>query len=148
MARFIYQWLVLLHPAYFRKRFADEMLWIFDQERGVRLKLVLFGDAVSSLVRQWLLRPREQAPVVAGDVPFSSYVPIEGKLPRGAAASGAVLTIVLFGLLTQAFRPSALSGTRLTSWYGFGNDEEWERLMLRGQWVTLLLHANMQAGDH
>lgn len=52
MARFIYQWLVLLHPAYFRKRFADEMLWIFDQELGVRLKLVLFGDAVSSLVRQ------------------------------------------------------------------------------------------------
>lgn len=30
----------------------------------------------------------------------------------------------------------------------YNNDEEWERLMLRGQWVTLLLHANMQAGDH
>ena len=120
MARFIYQWLVLLHPAYFRKRFADEMLWIFDQERGVRAKLVMFADAVSSLVRQWLLRPREQPPVVAGYVLFSSYVPIESKLPRGAAASGAVLTIVLFGLLTLAFRPSPLSGTRLTSWYGFG----------------------------
>ena len=58
--------------------------------------------------------------MLAGDVPFSSYVPLEGKLPRGAAAGGGLLTIVLFAPLTLAFRPSALSGTRLTSWYGFG----------------------------
>ena len=120
MTQLVYRWLVKLHPNCFRDRFGDEMLWIFDQERGARAKLVLFADGVGSLVRQWLFRPAQAAPVLAGDGPFSAYVPIETKLPRGPAACGALLTIVLFALLTQAFRPSTLSGTRLTSWNGFG----------------------------
>jgi hypothetical protein len=28
MLRFVYRWLLRLHPARFRERFAEEMLWI------------------------------------------------------------------------------------------------------------------------
>ena len=54
MTRLLYRRLLHLHPACFRERFAEEMLWIFDQEPGVRAKLVLFGDGIGSVARQWL----------------------------------------------------------------------------------------------
>ena len=52
MNRAIYKGLLWLHPASFRNRFADEMLWIFD-ETGEQAGLRVFTDALVSLVRQW-----------------------------------------------------------------------------------------------
>jgi len=52
MKRAIYKGLLWLHPASFRNRFADEMLWIFD-ETGEQAGLRVFTDALVSLVRQW-----------------------------------------------------------------------------------------------
>lgn len=55
MTRHLYRWLLWLHPPAFRREFAGEMLWIFEQaaDEGVA---PLFADGLISLLRQWLLR--------------------------------------------------------------------------------------------
>ena len=50
--RRIYQLLLRLHPPAFRERFADEMLWLFDETLGDAGLLRLYRDAASSLVKQ------------------------------------------------------------------------------------------------
>ena len=57
--------LVGLHPRAFQRRFAPEMMSIFDHASGKRAALSLVADAFISLVRQWVLRPsfwREPSP--------------------------------------------------------------------------------------
>jgi hypothetical protein len=51
--RALYRCLLWLHPPAFRRQFAEEMLWIFD-ESGESGPLLL--DGLVSLARQWLLR--------------------------------------------------------------------------------------------
>ena len=51
MKRAFYKCLLWLHPAGFRDRFADEMLWIFDETEGQGLRP--FTDVLFSLLRQW-----------------------------------------------------------------------------------------------
>src|SRR5258705_3069136 len=53
--RRLYRILILLHPPAFRKQFGDEMLWIFDESRSERAHSFL-GDAVVSVLRQWVIR--------------------------------------------------------------------------------------------
>jgi hypothetical protein len=55
MTRVLYRLLIYLHPARFRRRFGDEMLWIFDERNGNR---ELLADILLSLFRQWFLRTR------------------------------------------------------------------------------------------
>jgi hypothetical protein len=56
MIRILYRVLLWLHPPAFRREFANEMLWIFDETRGAAATAMLFSDALVSLARQWLLR--------------------------------------------------------------------------------------------
>jgi hypothetical protein len=56
MLRFAYNWILRVHPTRFRRRFADEMLWIFDQSQGTAAAVKLLQDGFFSLVRQWTLR--------------------------------------------------------------------------------------------
>ena len=51
MKRTVYKCLLWLHPAAFRERFADEMLWILDETGGQET----FSDVLLSLLRQWTL---------------------------------------------------------------------------------------------
>jgi len=51
--RLCYRCLLWLHPPAFRRQFADEMLWIFDQSPA---RAALFADGAASLARQWFLR--------------------------------------------------------------------------------------------
>lgn len=51
MKRSFYKCLLGLHPAGFRERFAEEMLWIFDETGGPGLGP--FSDVLLSLLRQW-----------------------------------------------------------------------------------------------
>lgn len=51
-----YRCLLWLHPPVFRREFAGEMLWIFDQASESHGALPLFFDGFGSLARQWLLR--------------------------------------------------------------------------------------------
>src|SRR5262245_15928516 len=53
MTRALYRILLALHPPAFRREFAADMLWIFDEEGGAAS---LLADAGASLVRQWLVR--------------------------------------------------------------------------------------------
>jgi hypothetical protein len=53
MIRACYRCLLALHPPAFRRQFAAEMLWIFDQSGGTPALLL---DGAVSLARQWLLR--------------------------------------------------------------------------------------------
>jgi hypothetical protein len=65
MKRLLYRFLLWLHPPAFRQRFADEMLWIFDESAntaGARL----VADGVVSLFRQWVVRLGLWRPVAAG----------------------------------------------------------------------------------
>ena len=54
MIRTLYRFLLWLHPPLFRRQFADEMLWIFDESADSQTELCF--DGLVSLVRQWLLR--------------------------------------------------------------------------------------------
>lgn len=54
--RSLYRSLLWLHPPAFRREFAGEMLWIFDEAAAVEGSLALVTDGFVSLVRQWVLR--------------------------------------------------------------------------------------------
>jgi hypothetical protein len=55
-SRSLYYFILRLHPAHFRDKFEDQMLWIFDESVASRGAASLLIDAVVSLVRQWVLR--------------------------------------------------------------------------------------------
>jgi hypothetical protein len=56
MTRSMYRSLLWLHPAPFRREFAGEMLWIFDESAQAGSIAPLFADGMVSLLRQWFLR--------------------------------------------------------------------------------------------
>jgi len=56
MVRKLYTCLLLIHPPVFRRRFAAEMLCIFDEAALYTGAFTLIIDAVASLARQWILR--------------------------------------------------------------------------------------------
>jgi hypothetical protein len=89
MVRGLYRCLVWLHPAAFRLRFKEEMLWIFDQAAGTWGAASLVVDASTSLSRQWLLRSelwKWAAAGIAGIVvliiAFGSFLPWDRPLGR------------------------------------------------------------------
>jgi hypothetical protein len=54
--RIVYRWLIRLHPPAFRLQFEQELLWIFDESIDALGAVPLLGDAVISLLRQWVVR--------------------------------------------------------------------------------------------
>jgi hypothetical protein len=56
MIRTLYRCLLQLHPPAFRRRFAGEMLWIFEETWASSRAGSLLLDGLLSLLRQWLLR--------------------------------------------------------------------------------------------
>jgi hypothetical protein len=64
--RFLYTFLISLHPPSFRERFAEEMLWIFEEAENSWGAGFLCRDAILSLWRQWLIRSELWKWVVAG----------------------------------------------------------------------------------
>jgi hypothetical protein len=56
MTRWAYHFLLRLHPASFRRKFAGEMEWIFDEAWASEGVWSLFLDGLVSLARQWILR--------------------------------------------------------------------------------------------
>jgi hypothetical protein len=89
MIRRLYRCLVWLHPATFRLRFEEEMLWIFDEGADAWGTESLVLDASVSLVRQWLLRSglwRWVVAGIAGIIPliiaFGSFLPWDRPMGR------------------------------------------------------------------
>ena len=56
MTRALYACLLWLHPPAFRRQFATEMLWVFDQARVSEGVFLLLLDLMISAARQWLFR--------------------------------------------------------------------------------------------
>lgn len=86
MTRRLYRGLVRLHPPAFRRQFAAEMLWIFDEAAAAGGVGPFFADGLVSLARQWLIR--------------------EGTWKVAVAAIGGLLhiSLVLGGLSTVLHR--------------------------------------------
>jgi uncharacterized membrane protein len=56
VTRALYRCLLWMHPPFFRREFAGEMLWIFDESAPAGSVGPLFADGLASLARQWFLR--------------------------------------------------------------------------------------------
>jgi hypothetical protein len=78
MTRVLYASLLRLHPPAFRRQFATEMLWIFDEARVSEGALVLLVDLFISALRQWLMR--------------------SGLWKAMLALAGAAIQVIAFGL--------------------------------------------------
>jgi hypothetical protein len=113
MLRRLYRCAVRLHPSGFRRRFGEEMLYIFDQQKGTLPALAVTLDCVFSLLRQWTLRPRigiglPAAPLLS---PVADHIPsfetLDPFRPRvSAIINGAVLSLILFCMSVFAVRYS------------------------------------------
>src|SRR5215470_2906357 len=102
MLRSLYRTVLRLHPPFFRQRFADEMLSIFDSAQSRTVALALLIDALTSLARQWSLRPHfwEEAAMRATANGAPLFYSAGSSMPRTAAlASGALMSaLVLQGV--------------------------------------------------
>jgi len=101
MLRSLYRGLLDLHPSAFRKRFAEEMLSIFDHRTGWAAAFRLLMDAFISLARQWALRPEFWHDLSQVEQPASDGVPsfctLDPFRPRTAAViHGMVLSVTIF----------------------------------------------------
>ena len=84
MVRMVYAGLLLMHPPAFRRRFMEEMLYIFDEAARSTSAIPLLCDALVSLARQWILR--------------------SGAWKLAAAVVGACLQVAVGGLIWAALR--------------------------------------------
>jgi Peptidase family S41 len=111
MLRSLYRCVLHLHPPGFRKRFAAELLSIFDHTAEKSAAVWLLADGLVSLVRQWILRPEfwhdlslAQQPAPDGIPSFHTLDPFR---PRVAAViHGVVLSTALFYITCIAIKYS------------------------------------------
>lgn len=112
MLRFCYWCLLRFHPARFRKRFAEEMLSIFDHNEGRASRGKLVADAFFSLLRQWTMRPQNWEQKATASIPISAtatpaFFTLGDFKPRKRALFyGAVLTSILYWGLFLVLRHS------------------------------------------
>jgi len=115
VSRFLYRCLLRLHPEAFRREFADEMLWIFDELTARKSSAPLVVDAAASLARQWILgmpwrkRPLAEtvrAAAAAGSFAWQHIEVPEPRLPLFRMMQGGAVALALFSALSfAAFRP-------------------------------------------
>jgi hypothetical protein len=113
MLRYLYRCALRLHPSSFRRRFGDEMLSIFDQQKR---KLAAFGlmlDCVVSLLRQRTLRSNTGTELQAASLrcPPADHIPLFESFgsfqPRTSAMiHGALLSLILFCMTAFGIRYS------------------------------------------
>jgi CubicO group peptidase (beta-lactamase class C family) len=129
LSRSLYRCLVHMHPAAFRRRFAPEMLWIFDEIADHDARIELFSDALVSLARQWIVRVAIQK-LLIGELRFGP-LPATGSgqfsweriefddrpLPPPRVIQGGVVALAFFTCITMAafhagsFQRASISGS-------------------------------------
>ena len=88
MTSVLYRCVIWLHPPSFRRRFGDEMLWIFEEAAKEMGSTAFLVDGLASLGRQWAMNPTVwKAPIIA----FGAVLPFVclGILPRTSALNKA-----------------------------------------------------------
>ncbi len=114
LSRSLYRCLVQLHPPAFRRQFAPEMLWIFDEIADHEARVELFTDALTSLARQWIVREAIQK-LLIGELRFGP-LPATGSgqfsweriefddrpLPPPRVIQGGVVAFIFFALIAMA----------------------------------------------
>jgi hypothetical protein len=133
MLRALYTTLVRLHPRAFHQRFGEEMSSIFDHTPDAG-RSALVGDAIVSLVRQWLLRPRFREPEraarqAAAGAPTFLFLDDELRLTPSHWTAGAAFSLLTFAIVSvmithpgnRSVRLAATGGIPLTrqfiAWY-------------------------------
>ncbi|MEZ2348488.1 hypothetical protein [Terriglobus sp. RCC_193] len=117
-ARGVYQLLLALHPAAFRERFAQEMLWVFDQTVGDTGVCHALADGTLSVMKQWAAN--DVSPRAAADM--FGRLPTQSLSPRLLAQVTILATLVALGffkLLTQSVplpRPPKHFEVRRAGW--------------------------------
>jgi len=104
-SRSLYRALLRLHPSGFRTRFADEMLWIFDEVAEREGVVGLFGDVFLSLARQWTLRVAvpDESPYPAAAKELFAWDRIAlpaASLPIARVVQGSFVTVMLVVILS------------------------------------------------
>src|SRR5256885_935031 len=105
ISRSFYRCLLQLHPAAFRARFADEMLWIFDEVSRREGFFGLFGDVFWSLALQWTARivlPSESPYPATGRGLFAweRIASPSSALPVPRIVQGAVVSLLFIGIMS------------------------------------------------
>jgi len=117
--RLVYIWILRLHPQRFRRRFAKEMLYVFDQARQhdtaeALTSAKLLGDGLLSLMRQWALRSefwKDRAGAGPTQVPdgVPAFCVLDGFRPRSSALiHGVVLSVAIFCAVIFAMKYSII----------------------------------------
>jgi len=102
-ARHVYRLLLVLHPRAFRERFAQEMLWVFDQSALETGAQHLIADGMMSAVKQWMsddAMPRRATATGLFQIPYSPSM--NARRLAQAVALSALVTLGFFKLLTQS----------------------------------------------
>jgi hypothetical protein len=97
MTRSFYRWLLWLHPPAFRRQFAGEMLWIFDEAAAAEGPVKLIADGFVSLFRQWVLGAGGWKVAVGFAVAFGQLLILSG------------LAHIAYSPLSQRPLPASLS---------------------------------------
>ena len=108
-----YRFLLALHPKAFQEEFAEEMLWIFEEQSAQGGSVPLFADVLVSLGRQWMFQlaaseaGAESVPAAAGQLFAWEHIGIpETRLPvLRFMQGGAAATLFLMALTFAAVRP-------------------------------------------
>jgi hypothetical protein len=99
--RTLYKTILNLHPAPFRERFSQEMLWIFDETVLDAGASRMVADVFSSLVKQWLATDTVPQPAA---YPFQ-FAPARSISVTNIAQASAIAFLAVLGffaLLQQA----------------------------------------------
>lgn len=124
MVRRLYRCLVWLHPAAFRLRFEEEILWIFDEAADGWGTASLLRDASISLLRQWLLRSQlwkwAVASIAAVVPPILAFGDWDSLAPCSYVQSWKWIVAAIAGLILfiLAFR-SPVARTKLDGWVSY-----------------------------
>jgi hypothetical protein len=105
LPRVAYRLILRAHPAPFRERFGEEMLWIFDEECSSGAGR-LFVDGALSAIRQHSQEQDEIPPRAAG---FTVGIPTSAMSFRRFLQGGVVASLIVYGVMVLMARNGVAS---------------------------------------